>query len=172
MWRTSRQACLLCPWARHLTGCLRLYVADRWWGQAVYPSWWPSLTKDMQTEHELIRVNESNFSWCHLRPHSFLFKACIFAEGLVFSTSQGFTLYLCFIMGPLSLLYKSFLRSLLTYASPGWFLFISSTNFIKLERLHRAASRAITGCLSSSPIPLASLLSPTSHPDSFHSFTL
>ena len=27
-------------------------------------------------------------------------------------------------------------------------------NFTKLERLHRAASRAITGCLSSSPIPL------------------
>ena len=40
-------------------GCLRLYVADRWWGQAVYPSWWPNLTKDMQTEHELKRVNES-----------------------------------------------------------------------------------------------------------------
>ena len=32
-------------------------MEDRWWGQAVYPSWWPSLTKDMQTEHELIRVN-------------------------------------------------------------------------------------------------------------------
>ena len=30
MWRTSRQACLLCPWARHLTGRLHLYVADRW----------------------------------------------------------------------------------------------------------------------------------------------
>ena len=29
-----------------------------WWGKAVYPSWWPSLTKDMQTEHELIRMNE------------------------------------------------------------------------------------------------------------------
>ena len=40
VWRTSRQACLLCPWARHLTGCLHFYVADRWWGQAVYPSWW------------------------------------------------------------------------------------------------------------------------------------
>ena len=64
------------------------------------------------------------------------------------------TLYLCFLMGPLSLLYKSFLRSLLTYASPGWFPFLSATNFTKLERLHRAASRAITGCLSSSPIPL------------------
>ena len=54
----------------------------------------------------------------------------------------------------LSLLYKSFLWSLLTYASPGWFLFLSATNITKLERLHRAASRSITGCLSSSPIPL------------------
>ena len=54
----------------------------------------------------------------------------------------------------LSLLYKSVLRPLLTYASPGWFPFLSATNFTKLERLHQAASRAITGCLSSSPIPL------------------
>ena len=54
----------------------------------------------------------------------------------------------------LSLLYKSFLRSLLTYASPGWFPFLRATNFTKLERLHQAASRAITGCLSSAPIPL------------------
>ena len=28
VWRTSRQACLF-PWARHLTGCLHFYVADR-----------------------------------------------------------------------------------------------------------------------------------------------
>ena len=54
----------------------------------------------------------------------------------------------------LSLLYKSFLRSLSTYASPGWFPFLSVTNFTKLARLHRAASRAITGCLWSSAIPL------------------
>ena len=54
----------------------------------------------------------------------------------------------------LSLLYKSFLRLLLIYASPGWFPLLSATNFTKLERLHRAASRAITDCLSSSPIPL------------------
>ena len=54
----------------------------------------------------------------------------------------------------LSLLYKAFLRSLLTYASPGWFPFLSATNLTKLKRLYRAASRAITGCLSSSPIPL------------------
>ena len=54
----------------------------------------------------------------------------------------------------LSLLYKAFFRPLLTYASPRWFPFLSVTNIIKLERLHRAASRAIAGCLSSSPIPL------------------
>ena len=54
----------------------------------------------------------------------------------------------------LSLLLTALLRSLLTYASPGWFPFLSATNFTKLERLHRAASRAITGCLSSYPIPL------------------
>ena len=65
-------------------------------------------------------------------------------------------------MMSLSLLYKAFLQPLLTYASPGWFPFLSVTNFTKLERLHRAASRAITGCLSSSPIPL--LLSKASLP--------
>ena len=62
----------------------------------------------------------------------------------------------------LYLLYKSFLWSLLTYASPGWFPFLSATNITKLERLHRAASRAIIGCLLSSLIPL--LLSEASLP--------
>ena len=62
----------------------------------------------------------------------------------------------------LSVLYKFFLRPLATYSLPGWFLFLSVTNFTKLERLHRAASRAITGCLSSSPVPL--LLSEASLP--------
>ena len=50
--------------------------------------------------------------------------------------------------------YKSFLRSLLTYASPIWFPFLSVTNLSELERLHRVATGAITGWLSSSPIPL------------------
>ena len=54
----------------------------------------------------------------------------------------------------LSVLYKAFLRSLLTYALRRWFPFLSAANLTKLDRLHRAASRAITGCLSSSPIPL------------------
>ena len=56
--RTSQQACLSCPWERHLTGCLHLHMANRWQGQAVYPSRWPSLTKDMQAEHELICINK------------------------------------------------------------------------------------------------------------------
>ena len=76
----------------------------------------------------------------------------------------------------LSVLYKSFLWPLLTYALPGWFPFLSATNVTKLESLHRAASRAITGCLSSSPYPSTThrgfSTSPTSHPDSLHSFFL
>ena len=62
----------------------------------------------------------------------------------------------------LSVLYKSFLRPHLTYATPGWFPFLSITNITKLERLHRVASRAITDLLPSSPIPL--LLTETSLP--------
>ena len=54
----------------------------------------------------------------------------------------------------LSVLHKSFLRSLFIYASPGWFPFLSATNFTKLYRLHRATSCYLTGYLSSSPIPL------------------
>ena len=61
----------------------------------------------------------------------------------------------------LSLLYKAFLW-LFTYASPRWFPFVSITNITKLERFHQAASCAICGCLSSSPILL--LLSEASLP--------
>ena len=45
---------------------------------------------------------------------------------------------------------------------PDGFLFLSGTNIAKLERHHRAVSRAITGCLSFSPISL--LFSKTSPP--------
>ena len=54
----------------------------------------------------------------------------------------------------MSLLYKAFLRPLFTCASPGWLPFLSDANITKLERLHRAASCAISGCLSSSSIPI------------------
>ena len=53
-----------------------------------------------------------------------------------------------------SLFCISFSSALLTYASPEWFPFLSVTNFTKSERLHRAASRAISNCLLSSLIPL------------------
>ena len=78
----------------------------------------------------------------------------MFAAGQVFPSSQGLTLYLCFLMGPLSLLNKVFLWSLLTYASPGWFPFLNLINIIELERLHRAASCTISVYLLFSLIPL------------------
>ena len=58
----------------------------------------------------------------------------------------------------LNLFFSPFSR----FASLGWFCFLRVTNNTKLERLHRAASRGITGCLSSSPLPL--LLSEASLP--------
>ena len=51
-------------------------------------------------------------------------------------------------------LYKAFMRPIFTYASPGWFPFSSATNITSVERLHRSSCRVITGCLSSTPIPL------------------
>ena len=57
---------------------------------------------------------------------------------------------------------QSFFLSLSIYASPRWIPFLSVSNITKWERHYRAASRAITGCLSSSPIPF--LLSEASLP--------
>ena len=54
----------------------------------------------------------------------------------------------------LSLLYKAFLRHLLSCASPGWFPFLRVTNIAKLEGFHQEASCAIFDCLSSPSIPL------------------
>ena len=51
-------------------------------------------------------------------------------------------------------LYKAFIRPILTYASPGWFPFSSPTYITSVERMHRSSCRVITGCLSSTPIPL------------------
>ena len=55
----------------------------------------------------------------------------------------------CLLIGP-----AFFLRPLRTYVSPRWFPFFSITNITKLECLQRAASLAISGCLSPSPIPI------------------
>ena len=54
----------------------------------------------------------------------------------------------------LSLLYKAYVRPVLTYASPGRFPFLCNTATNHLEVLHRAACRVITGCLSSTPSSL------------------
>ena len=54
----------------------------------------------------------------------------------------------------LSLLYKAFVRRVLTYASPGWFPFLCNTAANHLEVLHRAACRVITDCLSPTPSSL------------------
>ena len=51
-------------------------------------------------------------------------------------------------------LYKTFIRPILTYASPGWFPFSPPTHITSVERMHRSSCRIITGCLSSTPIPL------------------
>ena len=60
----------------------------------------------------------------------------------------------------LSLLYKAFVRLVLTYASPGWFPLLCNTATNHLEVLHRAACRFITGCLSSTPSSLLLLQLP------------
>ena len=54
----------------------------------------------------------------------------------------------------ISLLYKAFVRPVLTYASPGLFPFFCNTATNHLEVLHRAACSVITGCLSSIPSSL------------------
>ena len=51
-------------------------------------------------------------------------------------------------------LYKAFVRPILIYASPGWFPFSSPTHITSVEKMHRFSCRVITGCLSSTPIPL------------------
>ena len=54
----------------------------------------------------------------------------------------------------LSLLYKVFVRPVLTYTSPGWFPYLCNNATNHLEVLERAACRVITGCLSSTPSSL------------------
>ena len=54
----------------------------------------------------------------------------------------------------LASVYRTFLLPALTYASPGWFPFIYAKHLQPLEALHHSACRVITGCVSTSPIPL------------------
>ena len=101
-----------------------------------------------------------NFSWGHLRPHSFFSKQASLLKAKFFPRLKTLHSISASLWRHskefLSFLYKAFLRLLLTYASPEWFPFPSATNLTKFERLHQEASSAIIGCLSSSPVPLLS----------------
>ena len=56
-----------------------------------------------------------------------------------------------------SLLYKSFLRPFLTYASPRWFPFLSATNFTKL---HASTEQPVAPSPAASRRPLSLFFSP------------
>ena len=118
-----------------------------------------------------IRANVRLPSSLDLHQASFHLHLLLFNYSLRFNPFQFF-LGLPSIMGPSKecfSLYKTFIGQVLSYASPGWFPFLSVSNITKLERLHLAASHAIIGCLFF-PIPIFLLevrsLS-ASHPDSF-----
>ena len=106
---------------------------------------------------ELRRVTcseESHSSFCSsFSPAEFLATASNLSSSIATGPDQVAYPMLKHLNKSPSLLYKAFLQPLLTYAPPGWFSFLSVTNITTLERLHRAASRAITSCLSPSPIP-------------------
>ena len=81
----------------------------------------------------------SNFSWGHFSPQSFLFYSCIFAEGQVLPSSQGFTLYFCFLIDPLRGVPFSYVQNFSVIRSHLHFtrmiLFLSITNVTKLKCL-------------------------------------
>ena len=79
--------------------------------------------------------------------------------GRTFTTCLSFYC-LCFLGSSkesLCTLYKAFIFPILTYASPGWFPFSPLTHITFVERMHRSSCRLITGCLSSTLIPLLHL---------------
>ena len=53
---------LLCPSEKHLS------LISHYWGQAVYMSWWPSLTKDLQTEPQkgVLQCSPHDFDRCDI----------------------------------------------------------------------------------------------------------
>ena len=112
------------------------------------------MLQDLGSDHLQILLSVPLFFDCTLSfsKHVFLLKAkfvsCLKALCCISASSWGPS------KESLSLLYKSFLWPLLTYASPGWFSFLIIINITKLECLHQAASCTITSCLLSSPIPL------------------
>ena len=58
VWRKNHRVHFLCPRVRRLTGHLHFYEADRWWDLVVSLLWWPSLTKNMKKEYEVMRMHD------------------------------------------------------------------------------------------------------------------
>ena len=84
-------------------------------------------------------------------PSTALFQIpCLILTEKVSQPIPCFPLHCLCLLGPL----KESLCTILTYASPGWFPFSSPTHITSVERMHRSSCRVITGCLSSTPIPL------------------
>ena len=70
----------------------------------------------------------------------------------------------------LSQLYTSFVRPVLTYASPAWAPFAPKSILKPLSVLHNRACRVVSGCLSSTPLP--SLYAESGLPPLFLNFRL
>ena len=117
--------------------------------QIAYP-----LLKHLPEPAQLLLLSLFNRSWlshtfgAHVQSLCSKFYPCHKALRSIATASWGPT------KESLSLLYKAFVRPVLTYASPGWFPFLCNTATNHLEVLHRAACRVITGCLSSTPSSL------------------
>ena len=85
-----------------------------------------------------------------------------FHQSKVFPPFEGSSLHcICFMlshsMHSLSLLYKTFIHPVLTYAAPGWYPFSSKTNQDGVKVLHNTACRVISGYLSYTPISFLQL---------------
>ena len=62
VWRGEKpeSSLVVCPLVRYLRVYFYLHVTDRSLGIAVHLTWRPIPTKELQTEHKLIRMNEWN----------------------------------------------------------------------------------------------------------------
>ena len=78
--------------------------------------------------------------------------------GKSFTADSCFLFYRFCLLRPLKglfiYLYIAFIWPILTYAFPGWFPFSPPTHTTSVEKMHRSSCRVITGCLSSTSIPL------------------
>ena len=122
--------------------------------------WIPTKLTSIPTSPYLTPVSVSTPLQLFLRSPSTAFLS--FSEHVsslnakFFPSSQGLTLYLCFLVGPskesFALLYKAFLRPLFTL--PWMVSFPERYQYHQIETPPPSSYPAISGCLSSSPIPV------------------